>query len=141
MDPATHFGGTWGIGLWQSPVLSTRGYNAVVLVNERARKEERWKGNSIPCESCDRISQTLGTYVPDGQLVIVSSKDFTGVLHRLHSSPGYLQVGHVPSKWTWQMPQTSSSGRSHRQVATAFHFLILTFISTVFFESLRSLRA
>ena len=26
------------------------------------------------------------------------------------------------------MPQTSSSGMSHRQVATAFHFLILTFI-------------
>lgn len=50
-------------------------------------------------------------------------------LQRGQSSPGYLQVGHVPSKWTWQMPQTSSSGMSQRQVATAFHFLILTFIS------------
>jgi hypothetical protein len=46
----------------------------------------------------------------------------------MQSSPGYLHVGHVPSKWTWQMPQTSSSGISHRHVATAFHFLILTFI-------------
>lgn len=48
--------------------------------------------------------------------------------HKLQSSPGYLQVGHVPSKWTWQMPHTSSSGMSHRQVATVFHFLIVTFI-------------
>ena len=49
-------------------------------------------------------------------------------LRKMQSSPGYLHVGHVPSKWTWQMPQTSSSGISHRHVATAFHFLILTFI-------------
>lgn len=48
--------------------------------------------------------------------------------HKLQSSPGYLHVGHVPSKWTWQIPQTSSSGISHLQVATAFHFLILTFM-------------
>lgn len=51
-------------------------------------------------------------------------------LHRLQSSPGYLHVGHVPSKWTWQMPQTSSSGISHRQVATVFHFLIVTFMAS-----------
>jgi hypothetical protein len=48
--------------------------------------------------------------------------------HKLQSSPGYLQVGQVPSKWTWQIPQTSSSGISHLHVATAFHFLIVTFI-------------
>jgi hypothetical protein len=54
----------------------------------------------------------------------------------MQSSPGYLQVGHVPSKWTWQIPQTSSSGISHRQVATAFHFLILTFILTAFLSIL-----
>jgi hypothetical protein len=52
-------------------------------------------------------------------------------LQRLQSSPGYLHVGHVPSNWTWQIPQTSSSGRSHRQVATAFHFLMETFIVVV----------
>lgn len=51
-------------------------------------------------------------------------------LHRLQSSPGYLHVGHVPSKWTWQMPQTSSSGMSHRQVATVFHFLMVTFMAS-----------
>ena len=49
-------------------------------------------------------------------------------IHRLQSSPGYLHVGQVPSKCTWQMPHTSSSGMSQRQVATAFHFLIVTFI-------------
>lgn len=49
-------------------------------------------------------------------------------LRRLQSSPGYLHVGHVPSKWTWQMPHTSSSGISQRHVATAFHCLILTFM-------------
>jgi hypothetical protein len=48
----------------------------------------------------------------------------------MQSSPGYLHVGHVPSKWTWQIPQTSSSGISHRQIATAFHILNLTFILT-----------
>lgn len=47
---------------------------------------------------------------------------------RLQSSPGYLHAGHVPSKCTWQIPQTSSSGMSQRHVATASHFLILTFI-------------
>lgn len=50
----------------------------------------------------------------------------------LQSSPGYLQVGHVPSKWTWQIPQTSSSGRSHFQVATVSHRVILTFIAERF---------
>ena len=38
----------------------------------------------------------------------------------------------MPSKSTWQIPQTSSSGISHRQVATAFHFLIVTFILICF---------
>lgn len=51
-------------------------------------------------------------------------------IRKLQSSPGYLHVGHVPSKATWQIPQTSSSGMSHRQVATAFHLRILTFMST-----------
>ncbi len=48
---------------------------------------------------------------------------------RLHSSPGYLHVGQVLSNWFWQIPQTSSSGKSQRQMATASHFLILTFIA------------
>jgi len=61
-------------------------------------------------------------------------------LRKMQSSPGYLHVGHVPSKWTWQMPQTSSSGISHRHVATAFHFLILTFILAVFPSILGTLK-
>lgn len=50
-------------------------------------------------------------------------------LHRVQSSPGYLQVGHVPSNWTRHIPQTSSSGMSHRQEATAFHSLMVTFMT------------
>jgi hypothetical protein len=61
-------------------------------------------------------------------------------LRKMQSSPGYLHVGHVPSKWTWQMPQTSSSGISHRHIATAFHFLILTFILAVFPSILGTLK-
>ncbi len=49
-------------------------------------------------------------------------------LRRVQSSPGYLQVGQVPSNCTRQIPQTSSSGMSHRHEATAFHSLIVTFI-------------
>ena len=55
-----------------------------------------------------------------------------GNLRSGQPSPGNLHVGHVPSKSTWQIPQTSSSGISHRQVATAFHFLIVTFILICF---------
>lgn len=47
------------------------------------------------------------------------------------SSPGNLQVGHVPSNWTRQMPHTSSSGIFQCQVATAFHSLMATFIVRV----------
>ena len=46
----------------------------------------------------------------------------------VQSSPGYLQVGHVPSNCTRQIPQTSSSGISHRQEATACHSSIVTFM-------------
>ena len=48
--------------------------------------------------------------------------------HKAQSSPGYLQVGQVPSNCTRQIPQTSSSGMSQRHDATAFHSLIVTFI-------------
>jgi hypothetical protein len=54
-------------------------------------------------------------------------------IHKAQSSPGYLQVGQVPSNCTRHIPQTSSSGISHRQEATAFHSLMMTFI----FRSLR----
>ena len=37
-------------------------------------------------------------------------------------------MGQVPSNCTRQMPHTSSSGMSQRQVATAFHSLMMTFI-------------
>ena len=65
-----------------------------------------------------------------------------GRVLRGHSSPGYLQVGHVPSNWTRQIPQTSSSGRSQRQEATAFHSLMVTFMLTgeVFVKNLRDIR-
>ena len=56
------------------------------------------------------------------------SEEYT---HNVHSSPGYLQVGHVPSNCTRQIPQTSSSGISHRQEATACHSSIVTFIVTL----------
>lgn len=45
-----------------------------------------------------------------------------------HSSPGNLHFEHVLSYGFRQMPQTSSSGISHRQAATARQVLILTFI-------------
>jgi hypothetical protein len=49
-------------------------------------------------------------------------------LHSGHSSPGNLHLEQVLSYGFRQMPQTSSSGISHRQAATAFHSLIVTFI-------------
>ena len=52
-------------------------------------------------------------------------------VRKAQSSPGYLHVGHVPSNWTRQIPQTSSSGISHRQEATAFHSLMVTFMVAV----------
>lgn len=51
-----------------------------------------------------------------------------GFIRNEQSSPGYLQVGQVPSKATRQIPQTSSSGISQRHEATAFHSLIVTFM-------------
>lgn len=73
----------------------------------------------------------LCPHFPDTMAMVSKVRDaevYVCDSHRLQSSPGYLQVGHVPSKWTWQIPQTSSSGISHLQVATPFHLLILTFI-------------
>lgn len=52
-----------------------------------------------------------------------------GFLRNEQSSPGNLQVGQVPSNWTRQIPQTSSSGISQRQVATAFHSFRVTFMA------------
>lgn len=57
--------------------------------------------------------------------------------HSEQSSPGNLQVGQVPSNWTRQMPQTSSSGMSQCQVATAFHSFKVTFIALVFAVEMR----
>ncbi len=54
-----------------------------------------------------------------------------GTIRKEQSSPGYLHVGQVPSNCTRQIPQTSSSGISQRQVATACHSLIRTFIVSV----------
>lgn len=51
-------------------------------------------------------------------------------LRSAQSSPGYLHVGHVPSNCTRQMPHTSSSGMSHRQVATADHCFMRTFMAS-----------
>ena len=44
------------------------------------------------------------------------------------SSPGNLHFGQVPSNCTRQIPQSSSSGMSQRQAATAWYERILTFI-------------
>lgn len=81
-----------------------------------------------PYESCGRISPILDGQIRTGVEINGLMPDDEEHLHRLQSSPGYLHVGHVPSKWTWQMPQTSSSGMSHRHVATVFHFLMVTFM-------------
>jgi hypothetical protein len=45
-----------------------------------------------------------------------------------HSSPGNLHLEHVLSYGLRQMPQTSSSGMSQRQAATAFHSRMVTFM-------------
>jgi hypothetical protein len=79
---------------------------------------------SSPCGSCGRICQTLRNPNQSGHRKHAREEN----LHRLQSSPGYLHVGHVPSKCTWQIPHTSSSGISHLHVATAFHFRIVTFM-------------
>lgn len=81
---------------------------------------------NIPYGSCDHTCQTL----VDISYAMVS-REVEKNIRMLQSSPGYLQVGHVPSKWTWQIPQTSSSGISHRHVATVFHRVILTFMRDV----------
>ena len=63
--------------------------------------------------------------------MISNTRTCEKILRRVQSSPGYLQVGHVPSNWTRHIPHTSSSGMSHRQDATAFHCLMMTFIVAV----------
>lgn len=45
-----------------------------------------------------------------------------------HSSPGNLHLEQVLSYGFRQIPQTSSSGMSQRQAATAFHSRIVTFM-------------
>ena len=57
----------------------------------------------------------------------------TQYIRREQSSPGNLQVGHVPSNCTRHIPQTSSSGMSQRQIATAFHSLMVAFIFFLLF--------
>lgn len=62
------------------------------------------------------------------RLVVAHKQEQKRDVRRAQSSPGNLHEGQEPSKWIWQMPQTSSSGMSQRHVATAAHFLILTFM-------------
>lgn len=50
-------------------------------------------------------------------------------IQREQSSPGYRQLGQVPSNWTRQIPHTSSSGTFHFHDATAFQDLIFTFMA------------
>lgn len=78
----------------------------------------------LPCGTSGHIFQSL--FDIKISLDIAVGPRFA--LRRAQSSPGYLQVGHVPSNCTRHMPQTSSSGISHRHDATAFHALITTFI-------------
>ena len=48
------------------------------------------------------------------------------VLHKGHSSPGYLHLEQVLSYGFRQIPHMSSSGISQRHAATAFHDFIVT---------------
>lgn len=59
-------------------------------------------------------------------------KVYTGEIHVRsgHSSPGNLHLEQVLSYGFRQIPQTSSSGMSQRQAATAFHSRMVTFISS-----------
>lgn len=51
-------------------------------------------------------------------------------IHSGQSSPGNLHLEQVLSYGLRQMPHTSSSGMSHRQAATAFHSLMVTFMAS-----------
>lgn len=91
---------------------------------EQDRRSRTGAGDR-PCESCVHTCPKLH-HPSSASPSFLSPKRRDE--RRLQSSPGYLHAGHVPSKCTWQIPQTSSSGMSQRHVATASHFLILTFI-------------
>ena len=80
---------------------------------------------SAPYEKSVRTSQSLRPISVFPPSCIDTSEAYS---RKLQSSPGYLHVGQVPSNWTRQMPHTSSSGMSQRHEATAFHFLMVTFI-------------
>jgi len=79
----------------------------------------------VPYERNVRISQSLLSEISD---LTVNVDGEAMDIRSVQSSPGYLQVGQVPSNWTRQIPQTSSSGISQRHVATAFHCFIVTFM-------------
>lgn len=84
------------------------------------------EGGGIPYERSGRIFQGLHFHISNW---IIFGMWKAVDIRKEQSSPGNLQVGHVPSNWTRQMPHTSSSGISQRQDATAFHSLIVTFIA------------
>lgn len=78
----------------------------------------------IPYGMNDHMSQSLGYSIS-----LIKVNDKKEYLHNAQSSPGYLHVGHVPSNCTRHIPQTSSSGISQRHEATAFHSLMVTFMT------------
>ena len=83
---------------------------------------------AVPYGKNVHICQSLQTTISATPKPLVMG---TGAIHSVQSSPGYLHVGHVPSNCTRQMPQTSSSGMSHRHEATACHSSIVTFMMLV----------
>lgn len=117
---------TLDIGLLKRPAWSIRRCNATDRLATAVSLAKT--ASLLPCGSCDRTSPTLREYRSANRHGIIASNCSIEGSRKLQSSPGYLHVGQVPSKCTWQIPQTSSSGISHLHVATAFHFLIVTFI-------------
>lgn len=87
--------------------------------------------------SCSPVQALAFAYHVEG--VVALAEDYTlltstwkkagGNLRSGHSSPGNLHLEQVLSYGFRQIPQTSSSGISQAQAATAFHSRIVTFIA------------
>ena len=97
-------------------------------------RRQCWK-SSVWVERCYHVvvayhveGMAACSYHYDPSLAVARLQSGGSNLQRAQSSPGYLHVGHVPSNCIRHMPQTSSSGMSHRHDATAFHSLMVTFI-------------
>ena len=106
-------------------ILLNPGEETMLVTFSIVRQKIAYTNSFIPYEKSARICQSLHSFLA------LCRFDRTSKSHsrRVQSSPGYLHVGQVPSNWTRHIPQTSSSGISHRQEATAFHSLMVTFMA------------